>query len=80
MGNQSAESDVKQDSLNTTAARNAKQEHSIGFLKGELTELKVNAAEKGEAIEKMEKANDRLRSWKRKLVLGQRMSKKRYCQ
>ena len=41
MGNRSAKSDVIQDNFITIAARNAKQEQSIGFLKGELTELKV---------------------------------------
>ena len=44
------------------SARNAEQEQSIDLLKQELADLKVNTDKKSEAMEKMEKENDQLRS------------------
>ena len=44
------------------AARNAEQEQSIDLLKQELADLKVNTDKKSDAMEKMEKENDQLRS------------------
>ena len=56
------ECEVLRDNLKAAAARNAEQEQSIDLLKQEWADLKVNTAEKSEAIEKMEKENDQLRS------------------
>ena len=62
MGKWSAECEALRDNLKAPAARNAEQEQSNELLKQEFAELKVKVGKKGEAIEKMEKLNDQLRS------------------
>ena len=62
MGKLSAECEGLRDNLKAAAARNAKQEQSIDLLKQELADLKVNTNKRREAMEKMEKENDQLRS------------------
>ena len=67
LGKLSAECEALRYNLKAAAARNAEQEQSIDLLKQELADLKVNADKKSEAMEKMEKENDQLRSELRKL-------------
>ena len=67
LGKLSAECEELRDNLMAAAARNAEQEQSIDLLKQELADLKVNTDKKSEAIEKMEKENDQLRSELRQL-------------
>ena len=62
LGKLSAECEALSDNLKAAAARNAKQEQSIDLLKQELADLKVNTEKKSEAMEKMAKENDQLRS------------------
>ena len=62
MGKWRAECEAFQDNLKTAAARNAEQEQSTEILKQQLTDLEVKAANKGKAIENMEKMNDQLKS------------------
>ena len=63
----SAECEALRDNLKAAAARNSEQEQSIDLLKQELADLKVNTDKKSEAMEKMEKENDQLRSEFRQL-------------
>ena len=62
LGKLSVECEGLRDNLKAAAARNAKQEQSIDLLKQELADLKVNTNKRREAMEKMEKENDQLRS------------------
>ena len=62
LGKWSAECEALRDNIEAAAARNAKQELSIELLKQELADLRVKAAKKCEAIDKLEKMNDQLRS------------------
>ena len=62
LGKWSAECESLRDNIEAAAARNAKQELSIELLKQELADLKVKAAMKCKAIDKLEKMNDQLRS------------------
>ena len=62
LGKLSAECEALRDNLKAAAARNAEQEQSIDLLKQELADLKVNTDKKSDAMEKMEKENDQLRS------------------
>ena len=64
----SAEYDALGDNLKAVAPRKGEQEQSIDFLKQELADLKVNADKKSEAMEKMEKKSDQLRSEVRQLA------------
>ena len=67
LGKLSAECEALRDNLKAPAARNTEQEQSIDLLKQELADLKVNADKKSEAMEKLEKENDQLRSELRQL-------------
>ena len=58
----SAECEALRDNLKAAAARNGEQEQCTEVLKLELADLKVKVAKKSEAIKKMEKMNDQLRS------------------
>ena len=62
LGKQSAECESLKDNLKAAAATNAEQDQSIDLLKQELADLKVNTDKKSEALEKMEKEKDQLRS------------------
>ena len=62
LGKLSAEYEALRDNLKAAAARIAEQEMSIYLLKQELADLKVNTDKKSEALEKMEKENEQLRS------------------
>ena len=62
LGKWIAECEALRNNLKAAAAKNADQEQSIEVLKQELAVLKVNAAKKGEAIEKMERMDNQLLS------------------
>ena len=62
LGKWIAECEALPNNLKAAAARKADQEQSIEVLKQDLADLKVNAAKMGEAIEKMERMDDQLRS------------------
>ena len=62
LGKLSAECEALRDNLKAAAARNAKQDQSIDLLKQELADLKIKTDKMSEAMEKMEKENDQLRS------------------
>ena len=62
LGKLSVECEALRDNLKGAAARNAEPEQSIDLLKQEFADLKVNTDKKSEAMEKMEKKNDQLRS------------------
>ena len=57
LGKWGAECEASRDNLKTAADRNAEQEQFIEVLKQELADLKIKAAKKDDAIEKMEKIN-----------------------
>ena len=62
MGKLSTEGEALRDNLKAAAARNAEQKQSIDLIKQELADLKSILRKKCEAMEKMEKENDQLRS------------------
>ena len=62
LGKWSAGCEALQDKLKAAAARNAEQKQSTEVLKQQLANLKVKAAKKDEAIDKMEKIKNQFRS------------------